>query len=73
MGAALVALSPAAPAHIGIDNAATVLEGNRIIDHLRKSGDQAIQSRRQHEARRKRITPSGDDTLQEKVVDHEKL
>ena len=35
MGAALVALSPAAPAHIGIDSAATVLEGNRIIDHLK--------------------------------------
>ena len=35
MGAALLGMSPEAPVHLGIDNAATVTEGNRIVKHLK--------------------------------------
>ena len=35
MGAALVDISPDVPVHVGIDNATTVMEGNKIINHLK--------------------------------------
>ena len=35
MGAPFLGLSPEVPVHLGIDNAATVGEGNNIANHLR--------------------------------------
>ena len=35
MGAALLAISPELPVHIGINDAATVTEGSKIIKHLK--------------------------------------
>ena len=44
MGAALIAISPDEPVHLGIDNATTVQEGNKIIKRLKGRAETKLEN-----------------------------
>ena len=44
IGAALVAMSPDEPVHLGIDNATAVREGDNIINHLKARAETSLRN-----------------------------